>query len=121
MAIWFRSVYTISFGRQPAFEDFCGLVDEAGAVGEFVEEEAGEAAGVEAMARRSGLEFGGQVVDFHAWRMPGRGGKDNGAGAIWVQGRRGSYSQGGCVWVLSRNDRATRKADEMRRGGVACG
>jgi len=87
MAIWFGSVYTISFRRQPAFEDFCGLVDEAGAVGEFVEEEAGEAAGVEAMARRGGLEFGGQVVDFHAWRMPGRGGEDNGACAIWVQCR----------------------------------
>ena len=60
MAIWFGSVYTISLGRQPAFEDFCRFVDEAGAVGELVEEEAGEAGGVDAVARRCVPEFGGQ-------------------------------------------------------------
>jgi hypothetical protein len=60
MAIWFGSVYTISFGRQPAFEDFCGFLDEAGAVGELVEEEAGEAGGIDAVARRCVPEFGGQ-------------------------------------------------------------
>ena len=60
MAICFESVYTISFRRQPAFEDFCGLVDEAGAVGKLVEEEAGEAGGVDAVARRCVPEFGGQ-------------------------------------------------------------
>jgi hypothetical protein len=84
------------------------LIDEAGAIGELVEEEAGEAGGVDAMARRGLAEFGGQFGNFHAVRMPGRERNDNGGGAIWVQGRGRSYSQGFCVWVLISVSKALR-------------